>query len=428
MTVTDWEYKKADKNRTVNYHYDGKGNLTGLTYGENTIYFYYNSDGEVTSMSFDNSMYYYIKNLQGDVVKIVDQGGTTVVTYTYDSFGKIVDSTDTTTFSIGSINPFRYRGYVYDSETGLYYLKSRYYDPKTGRFINADVYCDTMSSIFGTNMFTYCNNNSVNQVDPEGTDAYWLQFEDAVRTGFKHAVYYDRYGVLVVEEIPEIVFGHTSLLLQDSVNNWWYFYWGPKQAMLRPCGKDNFSLSELNSYLTGFDPRPHHNYYVYATNVMPESQDINYSNGSNYYLKLFDFSATHMFKFKGRFNDSYEYAKDILEWLKIKSNATQLCQTIYENGVKYTMYHVCVKSEGDTTSGYYYKDIKLKEGYENNAPGIKRLIYDFSSNNCAQVSTEILHKGTFSENYDKYRRRIESLIGSVGGKWPNNAFDFVRFG
>lgn len=82
---------------------------------------------------------------------------------------------------LANINPFRYRGYVYDSETGLYYLKSRYYDPVTGRFLNADMYCDTQSNIFGTNMFAYCNNNWVNQIDPEGTDAMWLQFGNAVR-------------------------------------------------------------------------------------------------------------------------------------------------------------------------------------------------------------------------------------------------------
>lgn len=82
---------------------------------------------------------------------------------------------------LANINSFRYRGYVYDSETGLYYLKSRYYDPVTGRFLNADMYYDTQSNIFGTNMFAYCNNNPVNQIDPEGTDAYMVQFGNAVR-------------------------------------------------------------------------------------------------------------------------------------------------------------------------------------------------------------------------------------------------------
>ena len=182
--------------------------MIGLSYEENTVYFYYDSDGEAIAMSFNDTMYYYIKNLQGDVVKIVNQDGTTVVTYTYDAFGKIVSQTDTTVYGIADLNPFRYRGYIYDEETGLYYLKSRYYDPETGRFINADIYCDTMSNILGTNMFTYCNNNPVNQVDPEGTDAMWVQNPNAVPIGFRSA-------------------GHTSVMIEDASNNWWYFYWGP---------------------------------------------------------------------------------------------------------------------------------------------------------------------------------------------------------
>ena len=93
----------------------------------------------------------------------------------------ILTKAHTSDCDLANINPFRYRGYVYDSETGLYYLKSRYYDPVTGRFLNADMYYDTQSNIFGTNMFAYCNNNPVNQLDPEGTDAYWVQFGNAVR-------------------------------------------------------------------------------------------------------------------------------------------------------------------------------------------------------------------------------------------------------
>lgn len=371
--------QKTDNNRTVNYHYDGKGNLTGLTYGENTIYFYYNSDGEVTSMSFDNSMYYYIKNLQGDVVKIVSQSGTTVVTYTYDSLGKIINMTDTTTYNIGSINPFRYRGYVYDSETGLYYLKSRYYDPETGRFINADVYCDTMSSIFGTNMFTYCNNNPVNQVDPEGTDAMWVQFPDGANS-----------------------FGHTSCLIQDKQNQWWYFYWGPTQAILRPCGRDDFSMAELNSYLTGFDPRPHHNYYVYATNVINDKEDIGYYNYTNdFYLKCHDEIITDTIRFKGDFNYSFKYAEDLLELLFIYSNANQLCEFIYENGQKYTMYHVCEKVYlpyvGAPT--YYYKEIKSNNN--------KVKDYSTMSYNCVQSSMDVLLKGDFYGESKKYEEIIE---------------------
>ena len=83
--------------------------------------------------------YLYRKNLQGDIIGVYNESGTLLVSYTYDAWGN-----QTVTYSNGSAstaaryNPFRYRGYYYDSETGFYYLNSRYYDPETGRFINAD--------------------------------------------------------------------------------------------------------------------------------------------------------------------------------------------------------------------------------------------------------------------------------------------------
>lgn len=229
---------KSSENRDIRYFYDSKSVMTGLSYEGNAVYFYYDTDGTPTAMSFDDTMYYYIKNLQGDIVKIVNQDGNTVVTYTYDALGKITKQTDTTTYGIAKLNPFRYRGYVYDDETGLYYLQSRYYDPVTGRFINADVYCDTNTDIFGTNMFTYCNNDPVNQVDPKGTDAIWLQDEDAV-----------------------YLMGHSSLLIEDALGVWWFTYWGNKYVAMYPFG--NGTLSEFKSFINyGFDPRPKHNYYV----------------------------------------------------------------------------------------------------------------------------------------------------------------------
>ena len=112
---------------------------------------------------------YYIKNLQGDIVKIIDQAGTEVAGYVYDAWGTIHSQTGDP--NIRRLNPFRYRGYVYDEETSLYYLQSRYYDPFSGRFLNADVYCDTGNSVLSTNMFAYCENNSINKIDPSG---YWV--------------------------------------------------------------------------------------------------------------------------------------------------------------------------------------------------------------------------------------------------------------
>ena len=112
--------------------------------------------------------YYYITNLQGDVMYLVDSNGNQVAAYTYDPYGKILSATG----AMAEINPLRYRGYYYDTETGFYYLQSRYYDPNTCRFINADGYASTGQGLMGYNMFAYCNNNSVNSADPAGYAAW----------------------------------------------------------------------------------------------------------------------------------------------------------------------------------------------------------------------------------------------------------------
>ena len=109
--------------------------------------------------------YYYILNLQGDVVKLIGTDGSIAASYTYDAWGNILSSNGT----MANINPLRYRGYYYDSETGYYYLQSRYYDPAIKRFINADVYASTDSTdVVSCNVFAYCKNNPVIMVDPTG--------------------------------------------------------------------------------------------------------------------------------------------------------------------------------------------------------------------------------------------------------------------
>ena len=110
----------------------------------------------------------YITNLQGDVIEISDGSNNVVGSYVYNAYGKIESMSGT----MAAINPLRYRGYYYDTETRFYYLNSRYYDPEIGRFINADNQIQTGSDLNGMNMFTYCGNNPVNRVDPTG-EAWW---------------------------------------------------------------------------------------------------------------------------------------------------------------------------------------------------------------------------------------------------------------
>lgn len=95
--------------------------------------------------------------------------------YEYDAWGNVLSVTDqngnaiTSATHIGNLNPFRYRGYYLDSETGFYYLMSRYYDPVTHRFVNADGYFQSGEDILDANMSAYCGNNPINFYDPTGT-------------------------------------------------------------------------------------------------------------------------------------------------------------------------------------------------------------------------------------------------------------------
>ena len=118
-------------------------------------------------MQVNGTTYYYVTNLQGDVMGMVDSAGNTVASYTYDPYGKVL----TATGELADKNPLRYRGYYYDSESGLYYLQSRYYDPATRRFVNADTYASTGQGVLGVNMFAYCLNDPVNHIDSSGKSA-----------------------------------------------------------------------------------------------------------------------------------------------------------------------------------------------------------------------------------------------------------------
>jgi RHS repeat-associated protein len=143
--------------------------IAHLTRGGVDMHFWHDLQGNPSFVTYNNKDYWYVYNLQGDVVALVDKDtGTEVVEYRYDAWGKQIGCTGTLASSLGKENPFRYRGYVYDEETGLYYLRNRYYNPDWGRFINAD-------SVIGWNMFAYCVNNPVNMSDPTGLAEIYTQ-------------------------------------------------------------------------------------------------------------------------------------------------------------------------------------------------------------------------------------------------------------
>ena len=141
----------ATTTKTLDFNYDNVGMPYSLIYNNGTT----------------TTTYYYITNLQGDVMYLADASGNEVAAYDYDPYGKVISSTG----DLAEINPLRYRGYYYDTETGFYYLQSRYYDPEICRFINADSYASTEQGFIGYNMFAYCDNNPVIRFDNGGT--FW---------------------------------------------------------------------------------------------------------------------------------------------------------------------------------------------------------------------------------------------------------------
>ena len=158
----------------VQHKYVWQGSrLVSENWAGQELEFFYDESGSPYAFSYKASataapvMYYYVTNLQGDVVNILDAGGNIKASYTYNAWGEILSATG----DMADINPLRYRGYYFDSDTGLYYLKSRYYDPQLCRFINSDEYASTGQGILGINMFAYCLNNPANYIDSEGMSA-----------------------------------------------------------------------------------------------------------------------------------------------------------------------------------------------------------------------------------------------------------------
>ena len=130
--------------------------------------FSYDANGKVVAVNYNGNYYYYLRNAQNDIVKLIDKTGATVVEYAYDSWGKLLSTSGSLASTLGKNNPFRYRGYVYDEETGFYYLQSRYYNPEVGRFISSDVLLSTGQGVLGHNAYAYCGNNPASRIDTEG--------------------------------------------------------------------------------------------------------------------------------------------------------------------------------------------------------------------------------------------------------------------
>ena len=163
---------RTDGTNTYYYYYT-EGLLTYMKYNALVMRFTYDANGNPVSMTYNGNIYFYVLNLQGDVMALLDSSGNEVVSYHYNAWGKLLNTTASTTgmlYSLALYNPLRYRGYVYDRETELYYVSSRYYNPEICRFISADDldYLGADGSPISYNLYAYCLNNPVNRFDATG--------------------------------------------------------------------------------------------------------------------------------------------------------------------------------------------------------------------------------------------------------------------
>ena len=142
------------------------------TWCENTLVPLYDNEDSVCGIVYNNVPYFFYKNLQGDVIGITDQDANIVARYTYDAWGVCTIVEDRTDCNIATVNPFRYRGYYYDEEIGLYYLQSRYYNPRVGRFVNGDSKLGVNIGVQSYALYCYCGNEPVFRNDTLGY-AWW---------------------------------------------------------------------------------------------------------------------------------------------------------------------------------------------------------------------------------------------------------------
>ncbi|XQY93684.1 DNRLRE domain-containing protein [Metabacillus sp. HB246100] len=160
--------QKAVGNTVTNYFYDGDSlNVLYETDGQNQVVrsYIYSESGQLLAMKKGTEKYFYHYNAHGDVIALTDKQGAIVATYEYDAWGNVLKAEEAAAVKD---NPYRYAGYQYDNETGMYYLIARFYQPLHAVFLSIDPDPGDDDDILTQNGYTYANNNPITYVDPDG--------------------------------------------------------------------------------------------------------------------------------------------------------------------------------------------------------------------------------------------------------------------
>ena len=225
--------------KTVNgikhtYTLDG-AKILRETWDNNTLVPLYDNEDSVCGIICNNDPYYFRKNLQGDIIAIVDKDAKEVARYSYDAWGSCTIVQDISDSGIAALNPFRYRGYYYDTENNLYYLNSRYYDPAVGRFINVDdsIFILTIGNIAKANLYSYCCNNNINKCDPFGygmlnLDVYNMTFKTGIyplSISYRDTFHYTRSELPTpMDQANYVAFNSGKYFVKSELPNGYNFY------------------------------------------------------------------------------------------------------------------------------------------------------------------------------------------------------------
>lgn len=298
--------KKVVNGVTTNYTLNGK-NVVHMTQGSHDLHFFYDAQGKPGMVTYNDVDYFYVYNLQGDVVALIDANGTQVVEYGYDAWGYPISKTGSLAATIGTLNPFRYRGYVYDEETGLYYLRSRYYNPSWKRFVNADTLVGRGTNVLGHNLYVYCDNLPITRVDKNGKKPLSIKFVNRyINKPF--------YSLLAATFLLAKKWSVTNELFQHSI-------WG--------CGKDYSTNKEGTQRLSQAIANNDETRVMlagYAADMLPNTKKeisggLEFKNGDLYYaLQHALYSGVISKDSSGKwsatltFTDEFDFDAERLNW------------------------------------------------------------------------------------------------------------------